>query len=74
MEDRILDLERDRDKLFVDMYYGTGRDNPPMTHRISNVEDSLSGFKAAVNKIQWIVITAVLGIVFDRIATHLKWY
>lgn len=55
------------DKIFEDMYLGRGSENPPMTVRIAAVEKSTEQIVNVLSRISWLLIAAVVGLVFNII-------
>lgn len=44
-------------KLYMDMYEGRGKDNPPITTRLSVLEVAMEAIKANANKALWLLLT-----------------
>ena len=51
-------LEERVDKLYMDMYIGEGKSNPPMTTRISLLEDQMEKINKNLSKITWLLAGA----------------
>ena len=54
-------LEERVDKLYVDMYIGEGKSNPPMTTRLSLLEDQMEKINRNLAKITWLLVATLLA-------------
>ena len=55
-------LEERVDKLYMDMYIGEGKSNPPMTTRLSLLEDQMEKINRNLSKITWLLVAELLAI------------
>jgi hypothetical protein len=55
-------------KMYEDMYEGRGKENPPITTRLLDIEKTLSDFRA-LKFLLWAAIITGIG---DIIFTHVK--
>lgn len=61
-------------KMYVDMYIGEGKDNPPMTTRMALAEDRLERMGKNLNKALWLAVSTLLalaGEIIARLVPHL---
>lgn len=61
-------LEVKVDKIFEDMYYGNGNENPSVTMRLDRIERVLSEFR----QWKWIIIAATVAMIADIISNHFR--
>ena len=54
-------LEERVDKLYMDMYIGEGKSNPPMTTRLSLLEDQMEKINRNLAKITWLLVATLLA-------------
>lgn len=50
-------------KLEKDMYYGEGKDNPPMTTRMALMESVVEKINKNLSKIVWLMIATLISVV-----------
>ena len=65
-------LEERVDKLYMDMYIGEGKANPPMTTRISLLEDQMDKINKNLSKITWLVVATLLTTLGEFILRGVK--
>lgn len=56
-----IEESRKLSKLYIDMYEGEGKDNPPIVTRLDRVERAT----ASVNKLTWAVILGGVAAIID---------
>ena len=56
------------DRLYEDMYYGRGRDDPSVTTRLDRIEQILSEMRSW----KWVLIGAIVAMIADIISSHVK--
>lgn len=66
MSDPASDLE----KLMKDMYFGEGKDNPPMTTRMRALEDAIGRFNTIGMAVLLMVVSLFGKAVWDVITAH----
>lgn len=59
---------RKLEKIYIDMYEGDGKENPPIVTRLDRVERAT----LAINRLSWLCAAAILTAVGDIIVTHFK--
>lgn len=67
-ESRISILEEKTSKLETDMYFGQGKNNPPMTARLLDVERICDDLK----KLKWYFIAAIVAMLVNLVGSHIK--
>ena len=60
-------LEERVDKLYMDMYIGEGKSNPPMTTRLSLLEDQMEKINRNLAKITWLLVAMLLTTIGELI-------
>ena len=65
-------LEERVDKLYMDMYIGEGKSNPPMTTRISLLEDQMEKINRNLARITWLLVATLLAAIGDLITKGVR--
>jgi hypothetical protein len=60
-------IEERVDKLYMDMYIGEGKSNPPMTTRLSLLEDQMEKINRNLAKITWLLVAMLLTTIGELI-------
>jgi hypothetical protein len=60
-------LEERVDKLYMDMYIGEGKSNPPMTTRLSLLEDQMEKINRNLAKITWLLVATLLSTIVELV-------
>jgi hypothetical protein len=60
-------LEERVDKLYMDMYIGEGKSNPPMTTRLSLLEDQMEKINRNLAKITWLLVATLLATIGELV-------
>ena len=60
------------DKLYMDMYIGEGKSNPPMTTRISLLEDQMDKINRNLACITWLLVATLLAAIGDLITKGVR--
>jgi hypothetical protein len=60
------------DKLYMDMYIGEGKSNPPMTTRISLLEDQMEKINRNLARITWLLVATLLAAIGDLITKGVR--
>jgi hypothetical protein len=66
----LLTTEDKVEKLFVDMYYGEGKDNPSITTRLAMTEDKIERLGRNINKALWLVVGTLLTVIGEAVLRH----
>lgn len=64
------ELARKVSKMYVDMYEGQGRENPPITSRLALLEESVDKINSNLSKMVWLLLS-ILGAAVGNIALHI---
>jgi len=56
------------DKLEEDMYFGRGKENPPVTVRLDRLEEVMSTLKT----VKWLLVASIISAVFNIASSHFK--
>jgi hypothetical protein len=69
--EQVSDQAADVEKLMRDMYFGDGKDNPPMTTRMKTLEDVVAGLQ----KFAWAIVLMLISLVgkgvYDLLSIHI---
>lgn len=65
---RISTLEGKTSKLETDMYFGQGKNNPPITARLLDVERICDDLK----KLKWYFVAAIVAMLVNLVGSHIK--
>jgi len=64
------ELARRVSKMYVDMYEGQGRENPPITSRLALLEESVDKINSNLSRMVWLLLS-ILGAAVGNIALHI---
>lgn len=64
----IMDDSEKITRIYEDMYFGRGKDDPSVITRLDRIEQIL----ASLATWKWIMIAAILTMIGDIISTHIK--
>jgi hypothetical protein len=60
------------DKLYQDVYVGDGKQNPPITTRLYNVEEVTDSIRSNLTKLVWLMVVTLFTVAGDLILRGFK--
>lgn len=67
-----MDTEQKVDKLYLDMYLGSGKENPSVSTRLDRVEQVIENMTTNHNQIKWALYAALFLLLANLIGAHVK--
>lgn len=59
-------------KLMTDVYFGDGKDNPPILTRLDRVEQAIEAMTTNSNQMKWALYVAAAAMILNIISSHVK--
>ena len=67
-----MDSEEKVDRLYLDMYFGEGKENPSIITRLDRVEQWMESMTTNSNQIKWALYGAIILMLVNMVVTHIK--
>jgi hypothetical protein len=69
-DERMDTVEAKVEKMEIDMYFGRGKEDPPVTLRLDRLETAVEKFVKNTDTLKWLLIAALFTMLGDIISNH----